>query len=62
VQCLEPTSEVVGVDEVREMLPVDRLFSKAEQIFSAYGAALKNFTSEEREALLQLNAESAYRI
>lgn len=61
---LQRAIDIFGVDRAMfgTNLPVDRLFSKAEQIFSAYDAALKNFTSEEREALLQLNAESAYRI
>lgn len=61
---LQRAIDIFGVDRAMfgTNLPVDRLFSKTEQIFSAYDAALKNFTSEEREALLQLNAESAYRI
>jgi predicted TIM-barrel fold metal-dependent hydrolase len=61
---LQRAIDIFGVDRAMfgTNLPVDRLFSKAEQIFSAYDAALKNFTSKEREALLQLNAERAYRI
>ena len=61
---LQRAIDIFGVDRAMfgTNLPVELLFSKAERILSAYDAALKTFTSAEREALLQLNAERAYRI
>jgi len=61
---LRTTIDIFGLDRcmVGSNLPVDRLFAAPARIFEAYALLVADLSQNERDALLQRNAERAYRI